>query len=157
LNGFWLKLGITAMVLFCAPVRAASGSDRLPASQPLSLLETPDTAPLARNAEIAVRNLLALRGHAFSGTADFGVQVTLARRDDGTGFATPGNYETALGKRRRQHLTLCDAGIFRMSVAIIDLRSAAIAYRGHAEEVSCHEPDAKGLATLATSALQSLR
>ena len=109
----------------------------------------------------AVRKVLTSRGYQNAADAEFRVDVGLAKRAVEVGFrGEPGAADRsaaveALPEDRR--LDLCREHIFRLSVAIMDRRSGAIAYRGAAEEVRCGEPDAGNMLGLANVALHSLQ
>jgi hypothetical protein len=114
--------------------------------------------PAVTAAERAVREALVQRGYSLTVDAPYQVEVALARRAAAVGFGAASTDSPDVdAKPQDGGIDLCRDHIFRLSVAILDQRTAVIASRGAAERVRCGNPDADDLTELAAVALGSLR
>jgi hypothetical protein len=125
-----------------------------------AVMLTGDTAdqPILKAAEEAVRVEFVRRGVRVIPQATVRAEVTLARRNPAVGYnaASRGNGVLIDAKPQDGRLDLCHDQVFRLSVAVFEVRNAKVIYRGAGERLQCGELDADDLAELAKVALGGL-
>lgn len=128
------------------------------ASGAVMLVGTATDQPELKAAEQAVRGEFFRRGVRVIPQAALRAEVTLARRSPTVGYSSVsrGNGILIDAKPQDGRLDLCRDQVFRLSVAVFEVRTAKIIYRGAGERLRCGELDADDLAELAEVALGGL-
>ena len=107
-------------------------------------------------ATTAVRTMLGELEYRIVGDAPYQVDVALAKRASTVGFHDNEDRTGIMAKPHDGRIDLCREHVFRLSVAVIERKTAAVVYRGVGEKVRCGDPDDADLRALARVALASL-